>query len=260
MTSACWANTPITFPIEWHNSKIPGFALRANVTPSARIQRVRGDVVGGGAVLPAPGGWGGRDGGANGAAVPHRSRREVQRDDAFSVSDSGQAQPVVQPELAIRFGRGGGIGPCYNPLSNDPNSACGATSTTLGGQPAVDLSSLDADEEFEAGLECNGVRATPGNPLPAACLASQYKSSQINIPAPGMGDNDHDPPRIDPRSLIDMSLGEDDLFHGDRYKWGAQVTAINVTDKYALYNFLSTFSGTHYVTPRAITGQVSLHF
>ncbi|HKR26216.1 MAG TPA: TonB-dependent receptor, partial [Acidobacteriaceae bacterium] len=26
-------NTPITFPIEWHNSKIPGLALRANVTP-----------------------------------------------------------------------------------------------------------------------------------------------------------------------------------------------------------------------------------
>ena len=26
-------NTPITFPIEWHNSKIPGFALRANVPP-----------------------------------------------------------------------------------------------------------------------------------------------------------------------------------------------------------------------------------
>jgi len=43
-----------------------------------------------------------------------------------------------------------------------------------------------------------------------------------------------------------MALGENDLFHGDRYKWGAQVTAINVTDKYALYNFLSTFSGTHY--------------
>ncbi len=25
------ANTPITFPIEWHNSKIPGFAIRASV-------------------------------------------------------------------------------------------------------------------------------------------------------------------------------------------------------------------------------------
>ena len=64
-----------------------------------------------------------------------------------------------------------------------------------------------------------------------------------------------------PRSLFDMTLGEDNLFHGDRYKWGAQITAINVTNKYALYNFLSTFSGTHYVvTPRAITGQISLSF
>ena len=25
-------NTPITFPIEWHNSKIPGFAIRTNLT------------------------------------------------------------------------------------------------------------------------------------------------------------------------------------------------------------------------------------
>ncbi len=30
-TSACWAIRPITFPINWHNSKIPGYALRVNV-------------------------------------------------------------------------------------------------------------------------------------------------------------------------------------------------------------------------------------
>jgi hypothetical protein len=24
-------NTPITFPIDWHNSKIPGYALRADI-------------------------------------------------------------------------------------------------------------------------------------------------------------------------------------------------------------------------------------
>ena len=29
---------------------------------------------------------------------------------------------------------------------------------------------------------------------------------------------------------------------------------INLANNYALYNFLSTFSGTHYVTPRAISG------
>jgi len=29
---------------------------------------------------------------------------------------------------------------------------------------------------------------------------------------------------------------------------------------YALYNFLSTFSGTHYVTPRTVTGEITFHF
>jgi hypothetical protein len=28
----------------------------------------------------------------------------------------------------------------------------------------------------------------------------------------------------------------------------------------SLYNFLSTFSGTHYVTPRAVSAQVGFHF
>jgi hypothetical protein len=33
-----------------------------------------------------------------------------------------------------------------------------------------------------------------------------------------------------------------------------------LTDKEALYNFLSTFSGTHYVTPRTLTGEIGFHF
>ena len=57
-----------------------------------------------------------------------------------------------------------------------------------------------------------------------------------------------------------LSLGVDNLFKGDRYKWSLQLTAINLTNNYALYNFLSTFSGTHYVTPRALTAQVGFHF
>jgi hypothetical protein len=39
-----------------------------------------------------------------------------------------------------------------------------------------------------------------------------------------------------------------------------QLTAINITNKYGLYNFLSTFSGTHYLTPRAMTAQIDFHF
>jgi hypothetical protein len=37
-------------------------------------------------------------------------------------------------------------------------------------------------------------------------------------------------------------------------------TVINLGNKTALYNFLSTFSGTHFVTPRAYTGEVGFHF
>jgi hypothetical protein len=157
-------------------------------------------------------------------------------------------------------GQVAGSAPCYNPLSNDPNSACDSTSTTLNGQPAVDLSGLTADEEFQAGLMCNGQHATPGNPLPAICPAAVYSSSLIRIPAPGTGNNDHNPPRIAPRNLFDVSAGKNNIFHADRYKVDLDLTAVNVTNDYALYNFLSTFSGTHYVTPRALTAKVTFNF
>ncbi len=82
----------------------------------------------------------------------------------------------------------------------------------------------------------------------------------MKIPAPGTENNDHNPPRIQPRNLFDISLGDDNLFQGERIQVGLRLTAINVTNKYALYNFLSTFSGTHYVTPRALTAEVGFHF
>jgi hypothetical protein len=130
----------------------------------------------------------------------------------------------------------------------------------LNGQPAVDLSSLTADEESQAGLICDGVKATPSSPLPAVCPASEYSSNLVNIPAPGTGDNDHNPPRIQSRNLFDASLGKENVFHADHYKVDFDLTAINVTNKDSLYNFLSTFSGTHYVTPRALTAKVTFNF
>ena len=63
-----------------------------------------------------------------------------------------------------------------------------------------------------------------------------------------------------PRSLFDASVGDDNLFGGDKHRVSLRVTAVNLTNKVALYNFLSTFSGTHYVTPRALTAEVGFHF
>ena len=63
-----------------------------------------------------------------------------------------------------------------------------------------------------------------------------------------------------PARLFDLALGHDNLFGGDHYKVSAQFTVVNLANEYALYNFLSTFSGTHYVTPRTYTGQIGFHF
>jgi hypothetical protein len=136
----------------------------------------------------------------------------------------------------------------------------------LNGQPAINLintiscAPLTADEEFQAGFTCNGVRASIAQLLPSPCLASQFGSSLIKVPAPNTENDDHNLQRIAPRSLFDIALGHDNLLHGEKYKLSAQLTVINLTNKYALYNFLSTFSGTHYVTPRAITAEVGFHF
>ena len=153
-----------------------------------------------------------------------------------------------------------GNAPCYG----GPNNDC-PQSTTIGAQPAVLLQDvfgnpLSADQEFQAGFTCNGVRATPTTPLPSPCLASQFGTSLIKVPAINTENDDHNPPRIASRNLFDLSLGHDNLFHGDKRKWSAQLTMINLANKYALYNFLSTFSGTHYVTPRTLTAELGFHF
>jgi hypothetical protein len=123
---------------------------------------------------------------------------------------------------------------------------------------SVDLSVLTADQQLQAGLFCGPLHPTLATPL--GTCTSGYGSTLISLPAPGTENDDHNPPRIASRNLFDVSLGHDNLFHNDKYKWSLQLTAINVTNKTALYNFLSTFSGTHYVTPRALTAELGFHF
>ena len=125
---------------------------------------------------------------------------------------------------------------------------------------------MTADQVFQAGFTCNGQLIAP-NPLATAaqnpltpCAASAFGSIYLKVPAPNTENDDHNPQRIQPRSLFDLAVGEDNLFHGDRYKWSARITVINVSNKEALYNFLSTFSGTHYVTPRTVTAELGFHF
>jgi hypothetical protein len=254
-------NTPITFPIEWHNSKIPGYAGRVSVPETHGFSALMVfSSVAARFFQPQIGGAGATV--STAAGLPFR----IDHDEKFNQTTHLQYQPWKRgPWLGFNWrydsGLVAGNAPCYGVgVSND----C-PQSTTLNGQPAVLLQDvfgnpLSADQESQAGFTCNGVRATPTTPLPSACVASQFGSSLIRVPAIGAENDDHNPPRIASRQLFDLSLGHDNLFHGDKHKWSAQVTVINLASKYALYNFLSTFSGTHYVTPRTLTAELGFHF
>jgi hypothetical protein len=253
-------NTPITFPIEWHNAKIPGYAGRLSV-PNLHgfsAQMVFSSVA---ARFFHP-----QIGGAGATVSTTDLPFRIDHDEKFNQTTHLQYQPWKRgPWLGFNWrydsGLVAGNAPCYgvNAENDCPQS------TTIAGQPAVLLQDafgnpLSADQEFEAGLTCNGVRAIPTTALPATCLASQFASNLIKVPGVDTENDDHNPPRIAPRNIFDVALGDDNLFQGDRYKWSLTLTAINVTNKEALYNFLSTFSGTHYVTPRALTAQLGFHF
>jgi hypothetical protein len=156
-----------------------------------------------------------------------------------------------------------GATPCFgvNAFNNCPGSVVinGVNNESMGAANVGEIP-LSADQESEAGFTCNGVRATPTSPLPFNCPASSFSSTLIKVPAQNTENDDHNPPRIASRNLFDLSLGHDNLFHGDKYKWSAQLTVINLANNYVLYNFLSTFSGTHYVSPRTLTAELGFHF
>jgi len=252
-------DTPITFPIEWHNSKIPGYAGRVSVPNLHGFSAlmVFSSVA---ARFFAP-----QIGGAGAAPLAPSGVFRIDHDEKFNQTTHLQYQPWARgPWLGFNWrydsGLVAGNAPCYGiGAAND----C-PQSTTINGQPGVFLQDvfgnpLSADQESQAGFTCNGVRATPTTPLPSPCNAP-IGSSLVNVPPNGAENDDHYPPRIASRNLFDVSVGHDNIFHGDRYKWSLQLTAINIANNYVLYNFLSTFSGTHYVTPRALTAQLGFHF
>ena len=264
-------NTPITFPIEWHNSKIPGFTAKVNVTNlhgftayvvmSSVAARFFTPQIGGAGAVPVVT--------VPGEFTPFR----IDHDERFNQTTHLQYQRWKRgPWLGFNWRYDSGLvaGPVPCAGGNCANGPLGTSGA--GGTDIVDVSGISADQQFEAGLFCGAVHAAPptptnptGTPISSSlganlCPASQYGSMLVKIPAPDKENDDKNPPRIQPRNLFDVAIGDDNLFNGDRYKWSARVTVINLANQYALYNFLSTFSGTHYVTPRTVTGEIGFHF
>ena len=254
-------NTPITYPIEWDKSKIPGYAIRVSVptfhgftaytvmsSVAARFFTPQVSGIGATPVTPGVG----------------TSVFRIDHDELFNQTTHLQYQPFKwSPWIGFNWrydsGLVAGPVPCFGgeACPNGPN----------GGGPydLVDVSGLTPDQQFQAGLFCGTVFATPTTPIsssfgPNLCPAANYGAKYVSIPSPGTENNDHNPQRVAPRNLFDIAVGDDNLFNGDRYRWSLRFTVINLTDKVALYNFISTFSGTHYVTPRTETVELGFHF
>ncbi len=254
-------NTPITFPVEWERSKIPGYAGRVSVPElhgfsalavfSSVAARFFTPQIGGAGAVPSTV--------LAAGSTPFR----IDHDEKFNLTTHFQYQPwKTGPWLGFNWrydsGLVAGQTPCYG-------GNCAQTMTDATGAPAIAMTDsfgvpLTADQEFEAGLFCGQLRATPTVALPNPCPVSQFGSTLLQVPSPNTENDDKNPPRIAPRNLFDVAIGHDNLFHGDKYKVSLRLTAINLTNKYALYNFLSTFSGTHYVTPRTLTAEIGFHF
>ena len=118
---------------------------------------------------------------------------------------------------------------------------------------------FSADEQQQIGLFCGSTFATLANPI-TVCNSANRGALRVRIPADGTENDDTNPPRIAPRHLFDLSAGTDNLLRTDRTKLTLRFTILNLTNKNALYNFESTFSGTHFVTPRAFQVQTGITF
>jgi Carboxypeptidase regulatory-like domain/TonB-dependent Receptor Plug Domain len=243
-----FGNTPITYPIEWTRSKIPGYMLRASMpnyhglsayfVASSVAARFFEPQVSGIGVTPV---------GEGGTGV-----FRIDHDEKFNQTTHLQYQPWKnKPWLGFNWRYDSGL------VAGSVPFATSANPTDLG--YIVNLAGLTADQQIQAGLFCGNTFPTYTAAL-TSCPGNLYGSTLVQIPKPGTENPDHNPPRIHSRSLFDVAVGDDDLFHGDRYKWSLRFTVINLTNKTALYNFLSTFSGTHFVTARTETVELGFHF
>ena len=244
-------NSPITFPIEWAKSKIPGYAIRVSVPNTHGFTAyVVMSSVAARFFEPQVSGIGATPMGSEVFRIDH--------DEHFNQTTHMQYQPWKRgPWVGFNWRYDSGLvaGPVPCAGGNCANGPNGTDSV-------VDASIITPDQQFQAGLSCNGVFATPSTPISpnSLCPANEYASKYLRIPAAGTENDDHNPPRIAPRNLFDLSVGQDNLFNGDKRKWSLRLSAINLMNKEALYNFISTFSGTHYVTPRTLTAELGFHF
>jgi hypothetical protein len=231
-------NTPVTFPISWDKSKLDGVSLRVNLTEYKGFSAFM--VAGHTRARFFPPETGGLffnsdlPGGV--FRIDHDQKFEQTTQVQYKFNQWQRLAPYVNFTWRYDSGLVSGAVPDF------------ATALTF-----------TPDQQAQIGLFCGDIFATPTQGI-TQCASPTRGALRVRIPADGTANDDTNPPRIAPRHLFDLSVGTDNLLRTERAKMTLRLTGLNLTNKGALYNFLSTFSGTHYISPRAFQGQVGVTF
>lgn len=231
-------NTPIAFPISWNKSKVDGVSLRATLAPWKGWSAF---FVGGHTRAryfpPESGGL------FFNSDIPEGVFR-IDHDQAFQQSTQVQYQfeqlGKQKPYLAFTWRYDSGL-----VAGSVPDFASAVK--------------LTPDQQAQIGLFCGSVFATPTQGL-TGCASGIRGATRVQIPPDGTANDDHNPPRLVARHLLSLGIGTDNLLSTERARVTLRLSGLNLTNKDALYNFLSTFSGTHFVAPRTWQGQIGLVF
>ncbi len=226
-------NTPIAFPIEWRKSKIDGAAVRVTLTDIdgftayTVLGHTRARFFGpenGGLIFNSP---------------LDASVFRIDHDQALEQTTNLRYQPKkngLWTSFTWRY---------------DSGEVAGAVATLQ------DVYGLTGDQQASIGFHCGSTYAMIGIPI-TSCPSGNASAALVVIPKAGTENDDTNPPRIAARNLFDVAIGDDNIFHTDKLRYRMQVTAVNITNVVALYNFLSTFSGTHFVSPRGYTAEFGI--
>lgn len=231
-------NTSVTFPISWNKSKVDGASLRLNLTNYKGLSAFI--VAGHTRARFFPPETGGLFFNSDLPAGVFRIDHDQKLEQTTQVQYQFEQWKKVAPYVNFTWRYDSGL--------------------VAGSVPDFDSAlSLSADQQAQIGLFCGSTFATLTQPILACSLANRG-ALRVRIPADGTENDDTNPPRIAPRHLFDFSVGTDNLLGTEHKKLTLRFTAINITNKMALYNFLSTFSGTHFVTPRTFQVQAGVTF
>ena len=232
-------NTTITFPISWHNSKLDG------VTGSIRSTNLHGfqaywtfGHTRARYFFPEVGGLISQGTPLNGGVF------RIDHDQAFQSTAVLRYQHKNAEWISWTWRYDSGL--------------------VVSGVPDSDAAlALTPNQQASIGLSCGNMVATytNGGLSPALCGSNPVRSTLLVLPQAGQENDDHNPDRVKPRHVFNVAIGTDNLWRTEK---NAKVTAsleiTNLTNQESLYNFLSTFSGTHFLEPRAVVARVGLVF